>query len=115
MWHTIIPLAEASNFLQEDGPTPESVLIHRIRKCEVPPSGGDNCGFDTRTPRWHRTLMRKLIGIFMVMLALTSRAAQPVPDFKLMDVNFNSARPMAQVSPRDYSLQVSGYYFGHAT
>jgi hypothetical protein len=49
------------------------------------------------------------------MLALTARAGQPVPDFKLTDVNFNSARRMSQVSPRDYLLQVSGYYFGHAT
>ncbi len=74
------------------------------------------CSFDTRkAPFYRKAYMRKLIGIFIVMLALTTRAGQLVPDFKLTDMNFNSARPMGQVSPRDYLLQVSGYYFGHAT
>jgi hypothetical protein len=40
--------------------------------------------------------------------------AQPAPDFQLADVNTNSLRFDAQVSPRDYLLQVSGYYFGDA-
>jgi hypothetical protein len=41
-------------------------------------------------------------------------AAQPVPDFHLPDVNTNSVRFNSSVSPRDYVLQVSGYYFGAA-
>jgi hypothetical protein len=40
--------------------------------------------------------------------------AQPVPDFSLPDTNPNSPRYTALVSPRDYLLQVSGYYFGSA-
>lgn len=40
--------------------------------------------------------------------------AQPVPDFSLRDVNTASPRANAMVSPRDYVLQVSGYYFGAA-
>ncbi|MBM3880029.1 MAG: hypothetical protein FJ387_09970 [Verrucomicrobia bacterium] len=39
---------------------------------------------------------------------------QPVPDFGLVDVNPNSVRSQATVSPRDYRLQISGYYFGAA-
>jgi hypothetical protein len=42
-------------------------------------------------------------------------AAQPAPDFRLLDVNAGSVRYGAQVSPRDYVLQVSGYYFGVAS
>jgi hypothetical protein len=44
--------------------------------------------------------------------------AEPVPDFQLRDLNTASPRYSAigtAVSPRDYILQVSGYYFGHAT
>lgn len=40
--------------------------------------------------------------------------ADPVPDFSLADVNPNSIRYQAEVSPRDYRLQVSAYYFGAA-
>ncbi len=60
--------------------------------------------------------MRKLIGSFMVGLSVVvTWAAEPVPDFKLLDVNPNSLRQGAMVSPRDYGLQVSGYYFGAAS
>jgi hypothetical protein len=41
--------------------------------------------------------------------------AQVQPEFRLPDVNQNSIRKNSQVSPRDYLLQVSGYYFGSAT
>jgi hypothetical protein len=41
-------------------------------------------------------------------------AAEPVPDFRLVDANPNSLRAQTPVSPRDYVLQVSGYYFGAA-
>jgi hypothetical protein len=37
-----------------------------------------------------------------------------VPDFVLPDVNSHSSRSNQMVSPRDYILQVSGYYFGTA-
>ena len=63
-------------------------------------------------------LVKNLSGILVACLlsALTvpARAADPVADFTLVDVNANSQRPNAQVSPRDYIFQVSGYYFGHA-
>jgi len=38
----------------------------------------------------------------------------PVPDFQLRDVNPHSPRASATVSPRDYRLQISAYYFGAA-
>ncbi|MCC6557716.1 MAG: hypothetical protein IT372_32595 [Polyangiaceae bacterium] len=38
-----------------------------------------------------------------------------VPDFSLMDVNPASARYDQPVSPRDYLMRVSAWYFGHAT
>lgn len=55
--------------------------------------------------------------IFLLMLFLLSAGsalAQPVPDFSLRDVNPGSPRSNTMVSPRDYVLQVSGYYFGAA-
>ncbi len=41
-------------------------------------------------------------------------ANTPVPDFKLVDVNPNSPRYGRTISPRDYRLQISAYYFGDA-
>lgn len=49
-----------------------------------------------------------------LLLSGAALFAQPVPDFRLPDVNTNSVRFGAMVSPRDYLLQVSGYYFGSA-
>jgi hypothetical protein len=46
--------------------------------------------------------------------AATVWASEVVPDFKLVDTTPNSVRYNALVSPRDYLLQVSGYYFGNA-
>lgn len=40
-----------------------------------------------------------------------SHAAGPVPNFQLEDVNPRSARFGEQVSPRDYQLQLSAFYF----
>lgn len=49
-------------------------------------------------------------------LAAVSPAAvvQPMADFQLRDVNPNSPRFNTAVSPRDYRLQISAYYFGAA-
>jgi len=49
-----------------------------------------------------------------LVLSSASVLAQPAPDFSLRDVNTNSPRANAMVSPRDYLLQVTGYYFGAA-
>jgi len=46
---------------------------------------------------------------------LNAQAGDAVPDFKLTDDNRNSVRYGSPVSPRDYVLQVSGYYFGSAS
>ena len=48
-------------------------------------------------------------------LAVPVGAATLAPDFHLEDVNYQSARFDTIVSPRDYVLQVTGYYFGHAS
>ena len=61
--------------------------------------------------------MLKLCGSLAVLLGVAmSRAteAASVADFRLLDVNPNSVRGNSLVSPRDYLLQVSGYYFGEA-
>ena len=50
----------------------------------------------------------------LLLAAATSLSAQTVPDFLLPDVNPRSPRYDVDVSPRDYMLQVSGYYFGAA-
>lgn len=41
--------------------------------------------------------------------------AAPVPDFSLLDVNPASPTADQPVSPRDYLMRVSAWYFGHAT
>ncbi len=38
-----------------------------------------------------------------------------VPDFALLDVSTTSPTAGQPVSPRDYLMRVSGWYFGHAT
>jgi hypothetical protein len=62
--------------------------------------------------------MRRL-GFIVYAFALASlgssiRAATVVPDFHLEDANDESVRFETMVSPRDYVLQVTGFYFGHA-
>jgi hypothetical protein len=52
--------------------------------------------------------------VFIVAGLSMADAATVVPDFRLTDVNPNSLRANTLVSPRDYTLQVSGYYFGAA-
>ena len=44
-----------------------------------------------------------------------ARTGEPVPVFKLVDVNPNSATYDRTVSPRDYLKKVSAWYFGSAT
>jgi hypothetical protein len=56
-----------------------------------------------------------ILGI--ILMAIGTRlleAGQVVSGFKLVDQNPSSVRFAAKVSPRDYLLQVSGYYFGEA-
>jgi hypothetical protein len=42
-------------------------------------------------------------------------AMAPKPDFGLVDVNPNSVTSGKTISPRDYTGQISAWYFGHAT
>jgi hypothetical protein len=60
-----------------------------------------------------KLLQTVLLSMFVVQAGRSAEA--PVADFSLMDVNPQSARGNTPVSPRDYILQVSGYYFGHAS
>jgi hypothetical protein len=55
-----------------------------------------------------------LIGLLLAINVVTGWAGEVPPDFKLADANPNSVRFGTLVSPRDYLLQVSGYYFGSA-
>lgn len=60
---------------------------------------------------------RSLAVVGFVVLAgwgVPFAGAEPVPDFSVSDVNPNSVRGGQEVSPRDYLLQVSVYYFGAA-
>lgn len=53
--------------------------------------------------------------VLLTGLCLTSlHANEPLPDFRLQDANDHSSRQAGWVSPRDYRLQVSAYYFGSA-
>ena len=55
--------------------------------------------------------------VIVAAFGLTPNAsgqASVVPDFQLLDVNPNSPRYKQTVSPRDYRLQISAYYFGAA-
>jgi hypothetical protein len=53
----------------------------------------------------------------MLLLVAAAPAAlgEQVSDFTLEDTNPASVRFENPVSPRDYQLQVTGYYFGTAT
>jgi hypothetical protein len=62
-----------------------------------------------------RRIAQHFLPVIFAMAAASSRAADPLPDFHLDDTNPQSPRFDAKVSPRDYILQVSGYYFGHAS
>jgi len=60
-------------------------------------------------------IMRKIFTISLWLWgALLVQAAEEVPDFRLQDMNSRSNRKGGLVSPRDYLMQVSGYYFGAA-
>jgi hypothetical protein len=52
--------------------------------------------------------------MFLLLFPLVARTAELVPDFTLMDVNTESDRKGGAVSPRNYLLQVAGFYFGQA-
>jgi hypothetical protein len=74
-------------------------------------------GFDGRRRAWHDDDVFARCGILWSWLvAVVSAVAQvqPMPDFQLMDENPNSPRYQQMVSPRDYRLQISAYYFGDA-
>ena len=73
--------------------------------------------FDTIGAGWHALDMRFLASLSSLTVTagmMTLWAGEAVPDFKLVDTNLNSVRQNTLVSPRDYLLQVSGYYFGDA-
>jgi hypothetical protein len=62
-----------------------------------------------------RRPFRRFMGIALLLLGCgAARATGPVPDFQLVDQNTNSVRHGQVVSPRDYIMQVSGYFFGNA-
>jgi peroxiredoxin len=55
-----------------------------------------------------------LAGLVSLAEALCVLATEPMPDFQLVDQNSSSPRYVSEVSPRDYLLQVSAYYFATA-
>jgi hypothetical protein len=58
--------------------------------------------------------MRLALQILAFVLCSTAVFGQ-APDFQLRDASVSSQRRGTIVSPRDYIMQVSGYYFGSAT
>lgn len=52
--------------------------------------------------------------VLLIGLGIEGRAAEIQADWRLVDENPNSSRHLSLVSPRDYTLQVSAYYFGSA-
>ncbi|MBL9134630.1 MAG: hypothetical protein JNK85_02115 [Verrucomicrobiales bacterium] len=85
-----------------------------------PPFPGSKWGieaFDSGPWAWHdgAVLARWFILVSWMAAALSAAGqVQPMPDFKLTDANSNSPRYQQTVSPRDYRLQISAYYFGDA-
>ena len=66
--------------------------------------------------RWDTFKERRVL-IYFLAMCLSSLCALPAdvpPDFALKDVGQNSPCAGATVSPKDYLLQVSAYYFIHA-
>jgi hypothetical protein len=57
-------------------------------------------------------MSRFLLSVLLFAGGVWTWAVEQVPEFKLTDVSLSSNRRGMQVSPRDYLLQVSGYYFG---
>ncbi len=55
-----------------------------------------------------------IAGLWAFLSGIECRAGDLVADFHLEDVNSNSPRYGARVSPRDYLLRVSAFYFGTA-
>ena len=71
--------------------------------------------FDFTCLSCHPARMRvPVMAGLLITSGLMVLGAGQVPDFKLTDANPNSVRFGTSVSPRDYLLQVSGYYFGFA-
>lgn len=60
-------------------------------------------------------MFRGLLYSLCLLLIGSAYAAEPVPEFRLLDVSSTSPRRGTTISPRDYVMQVSGYYFGEAT
>jgi len=60
--------------------------------------------------------VRRLVPLVLLLVPAALGRAQttPVPDFQLRDENPNSTRYHQVVSPRDYRMQISAYYFGDA-
>ena len=54
------------------------------------------------------------LAVLVGLLPLPSLQADQVPSFLLEDINPASFRYQQMVSPTDYRLQVSAYYFGSA-
>lgn len=75
------------------------------------------CGLSLYTTcrRWQGERVKSILLMLVAFTGfITARAADLIPDFRLADVNVNSPRQGGIVSPRDYLLQISGYYFGEA-
>ena len=60
-------------------------------------------------------MKRNLPWILPLIAIAPAALGEPVSDFSLQDTNPASGRFGSPVSPRDYVLQVTGFYFGTAT
>jgi len=61
-------------------------------------------------------LVNRLMASLTVWLNVGAAwAGEMIADFQLTDENPNSVRWGTRVSPRDYILQVSGFFFGSAS
>lgn len=59
--------------------------------------------------------MVRILAVVILGVSLShSRGAEPAPDFKLRNHNLATAHGTNLVSPRDYLLQISAYYFAAA-
>jgi|GEM_PF-1869921 len=63
---------------------------------------------------WMGLAAALLIAVGTRLPAVAQAPLEPKPDFLVRDVNSNSPRNGQAVSPRDYRLQISAFYFGAA-
>ena len=68
-----------------------------------------------RRTRFHPAAAGSVVLFVLLAGSSVGGVTEIMPDFALVDVNSTSDTYNQSVSPRDYSQQISAWYFGHAS